>query len=44
MQSIITILDHNNNINKKITGDKMIYFKPLRRNTIINIYENTGKN
>lgn len=44
IRSIIAILDHNNNTDKKIVGDKMVYSKPLGRYTIKNKYENTEEN
>lgn len=44
IRSIIAILDHNDNTDKKIVGDKMVYSKPLGRYTIKNTYENTEGN
>lgn len=44
IRSIIAILDHNSNTDKKIVGDKMVYSKPLGRYTIKNTYENTEGN
>jgi len=41
IRSIITILDHNDNTDKKIVGDKMVHSIPLGRYTIKNTYEKT---
>jgi len=39
MRSIIAILDHNNNVNKKEVGEKIVFSKPSSRYVIKKKYE-----
>jgi len=35
----MAVLDHNNNTNKQLVGDKIVYSKPIGKYTIKNVYE-----
>jgi len=44
VRSILAILDHNNNTEKTLVGEKIVFSKPLGRFTIKNSYNKSQNN